>query len=845
MAIFRVYPEDLETFTVVAHPKRFYSSSSLGVTGSVYVFPRRSSVERESSVVSSYVDAAHDDSDVESVIESIRKSSRTVGYDLYGHLDSYMGTVAGQREADRNSRTKGITRSTPTVDYTTSTVKKLVVKDVLDRYYRVKYPSAHWGYTNYNCLSFFTASNLPNDAVLLYPNVYSSPTGSASGGQYVLTGAFTFDFFVNPRYVSSSPDSQFSAGTVLHLSSCYAVSIVSGSARDPNGRASKFRVLLQLSHSADVSPSLASPQSNWQNNLAFLSDDNSIDYNTWSHVVVRWGTDKLNYGTGSILIDSGSGFVNRGTFVVPSSTLAPAGFSYSGNPGVLCVGNYYEGSNRSTTAQGLFFAADPAQRDGLIELVATTGFDRPTSYWFRHPLNADLHDVSIVRKYVTDSELSSSYGQGPDDLDEHAFFLPPFFVRESPVRRYVGTQGGVLQSPFYAIDGSTTDPFNVALSFGVAGHDISLENFVKDLANDVDPRCLNLTGAMITTSTSAETANSFLWSMPSLVKRNMLVMPCDDGRYVPNWDLIELRSHNVVGQSQNELLVQDDGMSMSKFVDDCGTTDASWISLDNMVSQSSDLFYFDSTNVDSTTGEDSRTNRYADELVGPTPEVPGTAFGSALSAYDRRVSRALSAGTFKRSTTQGTAPYTVYQRTKDASSNEVVFFSVSNLMYGNRIYPGSLSVKDVSLSGSNGALRVTLRDDGYGNLYRSDCSGSAATWNSVGTVFYDEGLVVVKSPHLFQFGKHQFEFDFRGEQSVHVSAVTVVAPSNMLNSSSNPSFIPLSASSYPNDIDSEFVAISGINFHDENLNVVMRTKLAQPVVKRYGERFAFRNKICY
>ena len=71
----------------------------------------------------------------------------------------------------------------------------------------------------------------------------------------------------------------------------------------------------------------------------------------------------------------------------------------------------------------------------------------------------------------------------------------------------------------------------------------------------------------------------------------------------------------------------------------------------------------------------------------------------------------------------------------------------------------------------------------------------------------------------------------------------MLAPAGQINSSSNPSYIPISASLNANDQDSEFVYITGINFHDDNLNVVMRANLAQPIVKRKGDKILFRPQI--
>jgi len=52
----------------------------------------------------------------------------------------------------------------------------------------------------------------------------------------------------------------------------------------------------------------------------------------------------------------------------------------------------------------------------------------------------------------------------------------------------------------------------------------------------------------------------------------------------------------------------------------------------------------------------------------------------------------------------------------------------------------------------------------------------------------------------------------------------------------------LSASLNANETDEEFVYITGLNFHDENLNVIMKTKFAQPVIKRNGDKILFRIK---
>ena len=43
--------------------------------------------------------------------------------------------------------------------------------------------------------------------------------------------------------------------------------------------------------------------------------------------------------------------------------------------------------------------------------------------------------------------------------------------------------------------------------------------------------------------------------------------------------------------------------------------------------------------------------------------------------------------------------------------------------------------------------------------------------------------------------------------------------------------------------DEDFVYVTGINLHDNNLNIIAKANFAQPIVKRPSEKFLFRIKI--
>lgn len=840
MSIYKVQPQDVSTFTVVTNPTRYYSSSSVGgVTGSVNVFARRSSIEKELAPLTSFIESTHDDADIATLLRNTQIVAQyaylTSAVQLRPMIENYMDVVNAQGTSARKQKALDIIRFTPSVSFTSNTLRKLFVKDQLSSYYRTAYPSAHWAYTNYNCLNFFTSSEVPDGSCLLYPNIDNENDfheGYVSG-TYVPSGSVSFDFYIKPSYRSLAGD-EFKAGTLFHLSSTYAVSLVTGTARDYNGQTSAYRLLLQFSHSADIPPSMLRPARQSEalegnrayygggtiqnagyadSDLAFYSDDNALQYNTWNHVVVRWGTDLTNSGTGSFVING----VEKGKFCIASSTIAPELFdvAYKSGPDVLVVGNYYEGKNYGADSLAYFFAADPAERDGIQQLMTVTSVNEPDNYAFNHPLNAEVHDLCIRKRFLTDDDISLSSSMGPKSItDDTVFYLPPFFVEDSPFRKFVGDHGGILQTPFFEVDGTTNDPFNVAMSFGVAGHYINIENFLRDFASDVFPRVHQMTGSAIDHTTDARAANDFLYDQPFVKRRNLLLLPCDDGNFVPSFELLASESNRTSAR------------------DDLGVEELSFVHLDSLLLTSSLLFGIDNGTM----------LTYVNDLIGFTPEQPGITPGAAYQNHINRINRAIATGSFDPGLQEG-APLTVYQRTRDPSSNQVTFFDISNLYYGLRILPKSIELKDPALSGSGGAFGITLKDDGNGTIYRADCYSSASTWNAVGTVFYDEGIIAIKSPHLYFFGKDGFEISFKGQQNIHVMAVDVVAQANQLNSSSNPNYISVPPSSNPNDPDKEFVYITGMNFHDENYNVVMKTQLSQPVMKRPGDKYQFRVKL--
>jgi hypothetical protein len=831
MAFIKIDRNSFELSSLTLRPRVHFISSSVDgtvSTGSAYVIPQRSKVIKDpvrpyegvnanGTIYLSQNTDGYDEADY-AVIEMLKGASDTIrgarrqgifSSDISGYMSRYMEAVNDAPLPATYDKKLDVFTFAPPVRFTKNSSIKNNIRKVLMPYHRVRYDSSAFEYTNYNCLNFFTGSNFPTGSCLIYPNHSQEISGATDSrlweNIYTPNGPFTFDFWINPRYGSTTykdgngniRSNVFHAGTIFHMSSTLAVSLVSGSSKDMLGRVDGYRLLVQLSQSADTPPSkismneaLLAPK-----NLIFSSSDNLLKRNHWHHVTVKWGTTNYNNGTGSIQIDDHFDY-----FYVPSSSLATSGSD------AIFIGNYYDGPNNEYEAPAdcniaMFFNANAALNEGVTDWNdgAYTNDPTPSKYNMSHPLNAEVHDLKLYNKWLTNDEVSKIKKNGPTQYGNGLmFYVPPFFQKETRTRE-------VLVTPFQKIRSTTDDPFNVSFSFGVGGKLINLENFTREFVKGEFPRLFYLTASEITKTIENITADEYIYgtipqsklttagvaySSGSALKRNFTILPCDNGQFAPNYFPLVSGSRST---------------TLTPFLSPPNNAvDYTSISLENLIPTSS-LFE----------GLIFQTGSIFDQVVGASPENPGVPPGAVL---------------------------TIAQRTRDVSSNEITVFDISNLYYGNRILPGSFQVKDENLTGSQGRIQITYKDNGKGGLYRADSDTKHATWANCGNIFYDEGIAIVKSPNTLYFSKDSTNMKFRGQQNSHIMTINAFCPKTMFNSSSNPQYKLISASLNANDENSEFVYITGINIHDDNLNVIMRANLAQPIVKRKEDGYLFKIK---
>tara|TARA_Y100000034_G_scaffold24584_1_gene28857 strand:- start:22420 stop:25266 length:2847 start_codon:yes stop_codon:yes gene_type:complete len=880
---FSVSSENATTFLEQGFGGFFAEGFLAGASINVLSASRNEAYVDISSVIDEYMSHAHSSS-------ILPRNNKKIPVKRYGESDFYYEV--------RNANVD-LARSYEQSTMSTGSMIKSTIKNSLMPFYRAKYDSCEYTYTNYHSLNFFTASNVPDDSALIYPNSgslrgYSTvtslnpgfahvfgpyrsgylkkqqdPRGGSSNPNnmipykwtvyssavpvfstippYTLSGSFTFDFHINPRYHNGASDRDFKPGTIVHLPNNYAISLVSGSEKDENGLTKGYRILLQLAESCeawepsqipyDVSSSnstyknqvaMASPQAN-ESGLMFVTPDNSLQRNHWHHVSIRWGTNLFNDGEGSIRVDN-----DTYPFTINSSSIRPgAGGTAFKTAGALFIGNYYSGSdvidqndNEGGANSAKFFNSTAASNEGVVDLGFKgdpSGSKGDSGFKLNHPLNAEIHDVKIFAEYIDDNLVHSASVLGQTSTGSMLFYLPPYFVKETRPRK-------ILKTPFFDRTAQTNTPFNVTASLAVGGHILNLENFVRDFITNNHPRLYKLTGstgptkqdsigldvgaARIHSDKTEWSFNEYFYASStgsfklanskwravnsgSIRKRNLTILPCDNGLFFPDYEI--LRSGTLP-----DSLIRG---PMSRFKGDLGELNLSVINLDNLIASGGNpRLWYDGMAVPS--------NAFAEILFSASPE--------------------------KSSGNGNVGSLAIAQRTRDASSNEIVIFDISNLYYGNRILPGSFKIEDSSLTGSNGSVKITLRDNGKGSLYRADSLTPAPTWASVGNIFYDEGIVLIKSPNIPFFGKDQYKISFKGEQNSHILTINVPCETGLHNSSSNPQYQIVSASFDANDHDPKFVYIDGINLHDDNLNVIMKVKLAQPVKKRQSDEMLFK-----
>ena len=169
---------------------------------------------------------------------------------------------------------------------------------------------------------------------------------------------------------------------------------------------------------------------------------------------------------------------------------------------------------------------------------------------------------------------------------------------------------------------------------------------------------------------------------------------------------------------------------------------------------------------------------------------------------------------------------------------------VSTQLFGRKIERETVEIFDSDIGGTLGSKKIKLKDNGKGTMYRADCLTQHADWNCVGHCLYHEGIITILHPSLENFTENGYKLQFKSSKKLNVLELNLPAYSGRTNKSYNESQIKnlrLDESAFNSDED--FVYISDINLHDENLNIVAKAKIVKPFPKKDTDNVLFRLKM--
>lgn len=777
MSVVSITPDLVEVTTLLLQPSQSFSSSSSGLSGVIRLFSKPStsilslSDVKEGSVFSE-TSAITDDNDL---LYSASQSYIAGETNINGFLEAYLAQVAASSVDSKqffetyparftcpNSIELYGSGTDDDADVNSDRsewvhLQRNVLRRRLIPGQRIENSLSFYSYINYNCLNFVSSSTFGTASAIIYPN-FPDPGGLRP---YTPDGQFTLDFFIKPK-APIRERGLYRAGTIFHISSSICVSLVSGSTLSQDQKPETYRILLQLSQSADSAPSTINPGSlplSFPNNLIFATDE-VLKRDTWHRVTVRWGAAGRSYGSGSIKVDD-----KVFPFTVNGATIATKLSSDA-----LVIGNYYD----SFDSNAKFFNVNDAVTYGTNVDPVGSVVD-PAGFKFTHPLHAELHHVSLFKRYLSDQDLDGINSLYPLTMSDGGpdFFVAPYFT--SSVTNYM-----TYLTPKTLAYLGTDSPVSYHLGAGYNATFLHLQNFVIDFAHKKQPRPYGASeGTGITTpfDSRVDSIDDLLMAQRSNRKRSFSIIPCDDGNFEPNFDMLLSDS--------------------TRFQEVAGRIDPAFIDLEQFVPSNAYIpgYAFEDFDYD---GED----------YGFLPLYQNLNYLARISDVNR-------------------------------SSNLITIFTIPSAYFQTRIIPGTFVLVDSNVSGSGG-LSFTIKDDGRGNLYRADANSTHAKWNRIGAIFYGHGIAALISPHIPYFGKTGYEMTFRGETRKSVVNISIPASPGNLNSSFNASYQSFPPTNLSTEQAEEFSYITGINLHDENFNVVMRARLAQAVQKREGDEIVFR-----
>ena len=705
-------------------------------------------------------------------------------------------------------------------------------------------------YPNSNALSLSTwndGDGVTHVPALVYKNdsdIYKIDFGVAGA-------SFTFEFWIKPSTL------QLEAGTICQLHNNYALMIVPDDTSKIDGIPQRFKLCLRMGNEATDGKTVANSITSSVSTGIYVSSA-FLTLEEWSHVSIRWGRN-FNNGQISIywntnLLDKFDGN-NDGTASrtgLIDITSSPVTTNAS-----LFVGGYP--SDASSSIQRQIWQVYSSAQSGITSTAgngtgtvdSNTGI--LTNAKARYQLQSELTEFRCWNYPRTEYEIKKYWKSRADTKLNLTFYLPFYFEANS------GSDDiGILRRPLLAPDRSITQILStdsveeytyslgnsVTTGEGTGGNKpiakvpycpnwghvagvplVMLAQHSKEMVQSQPPVIIGMPNMLKTTNTvvypewSGSVANPEA-TRPLYFIKNWLNIPwlrCWNSLIMPSTLALDANASVVTTYSQkygshiistgDKTLVNFGSAHEAAYMMEDDTWRVGVVEIDD--------------GYDPQTDPDPTYNRIRSWTVGET--LSGSP-NQGLSAVENATVTA--------------AAYLnglIYDHDVITPYSSVI--SIPILYYGNELLKENFVLKTKLPSGKD----VTIVDKDN-QLFIAD-KNLEPTAAKVGHISYTNGYLSIFHHLLSDITLEETTLEFRGSKNMHVLQFDVRCPPGLGNESNNPNFKELKATPNANESDGIVTYISTIYLHDENLNVIGKVKLAQPIQKREEDSFLFRIKM--
>jgi len=705
------------------------------------------------------------------------------------------------------------------------------------------YEEGWWAHNSHvlNLSSWTDLDGTTRNTALMYNNSISSKRAKYMYEiDYPNNGEFTIEFWVKPLSTQST------IGTIAQFNNNFAILLIPDGDSVVNGITTRFSISFRVNSAAadtlaDVDIEGAVDfRDNGGTQQVYISDS-YLRVNEWAHVVLRWSP---NFNNGQFTTYINNVVVDEFDGVNDGSRSGLIDFSNAVSPHVrdsLFVGSWPSDGNQQDMLPKI------AHEQRGIAVVANnpnhqytdpnTGL--PTRFDVRYPLLSELTEFRCFSYPKTELEITNSWKSRAKSLERMRWYIPFWFDKNvQPEIKKKLIPGQVHEDGDY-------DP-SVSLEDIFYGELADLNTSFDD--RQQTPYCQNWghVGGVPFVNVGAHAKEYCAESTPIVVN-------------IPDWNLIDKEevypSFDTSG-GNHQFSIEKIGYLQKHY------SQIPWLTCWNSLMQPCDLSLSNSANSiisvgNNTVGQYESLSYISYDSVENIGSFDSNGeFNLGSMSENMFEDERFRQGTFVGTDEDDDKTLEFWNQEPKLNGQDVemalneigggdvlppfsTLISIPIIYYGNRVSPGSVSLKSVI---NHDGKEINIVDNRYGTLCIANPDGEP-TLAKVGHIDYDFGYMCIFSHLLTNLTNNDVTLEFRGEKSMHVLQYDVRCPPGLANESKNSNYKSLRPTSNANESDSLVTYISTIYLHDENLNVIGKVKLAQPIQKREEDSFLFRIKM--